>query len=123
MDTITSWIALPLGYVMEWCYLLVHNYGLAIILFTLLTKVIMIPISVWLQKNSIKMVEMQPGLNRIKAKYYGDLDTITEEQSKLYKEKHYNPFSNLIPLAIQLILLMGVVGVIYNPLQYLFHLP
>lgn len=60
MDVITKWIALPLGYVMEWCYNLLSNYGLAIILLTLLTKIIILPISVWVQKNSIKMVEMQP---------------------------------------------------------------
>lgn len=122
MDVITKWIALPLGYVMEWCYNLLSNYGLAIILLTLLTKIIILPISVWVQKNSIKMVEMQPEINRIKAKYFGDADTIADEQSKLYKAKKYNPLASLIPLLIQIILLMGVVGVIYNPFDYLFHL-
>ena len=122
MDVLTKWIALPLGYVMEWCYNLLSNYGLAIILFTLLTKIIILPISVWVQKNSIKMVEMQPEINRIKAKYFGDADTIADEQSKLYKAKKYNPLASLIPLLIQIILLMGVVGVIYNPFDYLFHL-
>lgn len=107
---------------MEWCYNLLSNYGLAIILFTLLTKIIILPISVWVQKNSIKMVEMQPEINRIKAKYFGDADTIADEQSKLYKAKKYNPLASLIPLLIQIILLMGVVGVIYNPFDYLFHL-
>ena len=123
MDTVISWLALPLGYIMEWCYRLIGNYGAAIIVFTLLTKVLLLPLSVWVQKNSIKMVEMQPALNRIKARFFGDPDTIAEEQSKLYKAKKYNPLASLIPLAAQLILLMGVVGVIYNPLDCLFHLP
>ena len=122
MDVLTKWIALPLGYVMEWCYNLLSNYGLAIILFTLLTKIIILPISVWVQKNSIKMVEMPPEINRIIAKYFGHADTIADEQSKLYKAKKYNPLASLIPLLIQIILLMGVVGVIYNPFDYLFHL-
>ena len=43
MDTLTKWIAFPLGYIMEWCYELTGNYGLAIILFTLLTKIILLP--------------------------------------------------------------------------------
>ncbi len=123
MDSLTSIIALPLGFVMQWCYKLISNYGLAIILFTFLTKIILLPLSVWVQKNSIKMVEMQPELNRIKAKFFGDGDTIAEEYSKLYKKKKYNPLASLIPLVIQLVLLMGVVGVIYNPFDYLFHLP
>lgn len=123
MDTVIRWLALPLGYIMEWCYRFIGNYGVAIIVFTLLTKVILLPLSVWVQKNSIKMVEMQPAINRIKARFFGDPDTIAEEQSKLYKAKKYNPLASLIPLAAQLILLMGVVGVIYNPLDHLFHLP
>ena len=81
MDTIISWLALPLGFIMEWCYRLIGNYGIAIIIFTLFTKIILLPLSVWVQKNSIKMVEMQPALNRIKARYFGDPDTIAEEQS------------------------------------------
>lgn len=121
MDTLTQWIALPLGFIMEWCYSFVRDYGIAIIVFTLLTKIIILPISVWVQKNSIKMVEMQPAINRIKAKFFGDADTIADEQSKLFKEKKYNPLASLIPLLIQVVLLMGVVGVIYNPFDYLFH--
>lgn len=122
MQTLLNWISIPLGYVMEWCYALIPNYGVAIILFTLLTKIVLLPISVWVQKNSIKMVEMQPAINRIKAKFFGDADTIAEEQSKLYKAKKYNPLASLIPLVIQLILLMGVVEVIYHPFDYLFHM-
>ena len=51
---------------MYFCYYLVHNYGLAIILFTLISKIVLLPVSVWVQKNSIKMVKMQPEINRIK---------------------------------------------------------
>ena len=122
MDALTSWIALPLGFVMNWCYALINNYGVAIILFTFLSKIILLPLSVWIQKNSIKMVEMQPELNRIKARYFGDADTIAEEESKLYKKHKYSPLATLLPLAVQIILLLGVVAVIYNPMQYLFHL-
>lgn len=123
MDALTGWIALPLGFIMQWCYRFIQNYGLAIILFTLITKIIILPLSVWVQKNSIKMVKMQPELNRIKAKFFGDADTIADEESKLYKKNRYNPLASLVPLIIQIVLLMGVVGVIYHPFDYLFHLP
>ncbi len=118
---ITGWIALPLGYIMDFCYKFLGNYGLAIIVFTLITKIIILPLSVWVQKNSIKMVEMQPQINRIKAKYFGDPDTAADEQAKLMKEKKYNPLASLIPLLVQIVLLMGVVGVIYNPFNHLFR--
>ena len=123
MNKLIDWIAIPLGFVMKLCFEIISNYGLAIILFTLLTKIIILPLSVWVQKNSIKMVRMQPALNRIKAKFFGDKDTIADEQSKLYKEYKYNPLASLVPLIIQIVLLMGVVGVIYNPMNHLFHMP
>ena len=122
MDTITSIIAYPLGFVMELCHRFISDYGLAIIVFTLLTKIIILPLSIWVQKNSIKMVQMQPELNRIKAKFFGDSDSAADEETKLYKKYKYNPLASLVPLVVQIILLMGVVGVIYNPFDYLFHL-
>lgn len=123
MNAIINAIAIPLGVIMKWCFRLISNYGLAIILFTLLTKIILLPLSVWVQKNSIKMVRMQPELNRIKAKFFGDKDTIADEESKLYKKHKYNPLASLIPLVMQIVLLMGVVGVIYNPMNHLFNMP
>ena len=122
MEVIESVIAYPLGFVMELCYRLLGNYGVAIIAFTLITKIILLPLSVWVQKNSIKMVQMQPELNRIKAKFYGDKDTIADEEAKLYKQYKYNPLASIIPLLVQILLLMGVVAVIYNPFDYLFHM-
>ena len=112
MEKISEWIAVPLGAVMDWCYGFLLNYGWAILLFTLISKIILLPISVWVQKNSIKMVEIQPAVNRIKAKYYGDADTIAEEQAKMYKEKGYHPMASLVPLFLQIVILMGVVAVI-----------
>ena len=112
-----------LGPVMALCYNITKNYGLAIILFTLFSKIVLLPISIWVQKNSIKMVRMQPELNQIKIDHFGDGDTISEEQQKLYKANKYNPLASLIPLAIQIILLMGVVEVIYHPFEYLLKVP
>ncbi len=92
------------------CYRIIPNYGLSIILFTLLSKVILIPISVLVQYNSIKMVKMYPDMNRIKAAYFGNKDKIAEENYKLYKKMNYHPMLDLVPVIVQLIILMGVVG-------------
>ncbi len=112
MERISEWIAVPLGAVMDWCYGFLMNYGWAILLFTLISKIILLPISVWVQKNSIKMVEIQPAVNRIRARYYGDADTIAEKQAEMYKEKGYHPMASLVPLFLQIVILMGVVAVI-----------
>lgn len=109
------------GPFMRVCYQIVKNYGLAIILFTFISKVILFPLSYWLQLNSIKMVKMTPALNRIKAKYFGNKDAIADEQAKLYKEHKYNPLASLIPLLIQIVLLMAVVEVISHPMGYLLN--
>lgn len=122
MEFLESVIGYPLGFLMNLCYRLFTNYGVAIIAFTLLTKFVLLPLSVWVQKNSIKMVQMQPAINRIKAKHFGDADTIADEEAKLYKQNKYSPLASIIPLAVQILLLMGVVAVIYNPFQYLFNM-
>ena len=98
--------------VMNGCYALCHNYGLAIILFTLASKIVLLPVSIWVQKNSIKMVKMQPEINFLNVKFFGDKDRIAEEQAKIFKREKYHPMASIIPLIIQLVLLMGVIEVI-----------
>ena len=117
---IMYYICLPLGYLMKWCWMLVGNYGWAIILFTLATKLVLLPLSVWIHKNTIQMVKIQPDLNFLKVNHYGDLDTIADEQGKLYKKHKYHPMLSLVPLIVQVVLLLGVVEIIYHPLSYLF---
>lgn len=104
-----------LGWVMSLSWKCIPIYPLTVLLFTVLTRVILLPVNIWVQKNSIKVVEIQPELNRIKAKYYGDRDRINEEMAALYKREKYHPFASLIPLAVQLILLMGVIEVVKAP--------
>ena len=68
------------------------------------------------------MVKMQPDINEIKINYFGDKDKIAEEQDKLYKKEKYNAFASLIPLLVQILLLMGLVGVINQPLTHIVKL-
>ena len=108
-----------LGYIMHYCYNMFNNYGIAIILFTILSKIVLLPLSIMIQKESIKMVKMQPKINRIKINYFGDSNAIAEETSKLYKDEKYNALASLFPLIIQIILLLGLVSVINHPLTHL----
>lgn len=111
-----------LGSIMKFCYDLFNNYGIAIILFTIFSKIVLLPISIWVQKNSIKMVKMQPSINRIKINYFGDKDKIADEESKLYKKEKYNAFTSIIPLMVQIILLLGLVEVINHPLSHIVNI-
>lgn len=101
-----------LTWIMNGCYSFCHNYGLAIILFTFCSKIVLLPVSLWTYMNSITMVKIQPDINFLKVKYYGQKDAIAEEQAKLFKKAKYHPLASTIPLIIQLLLLMGVVGTI-----------
>ena len=113
----------PLGWLMKVGYDLLHNYGLAIIFFTLLTKVILFPMSLWVHRNGVRMVRIEPVVNRLKIRYFGDQDRIADETAKLYKKEHYSPFATVIPVAVQLLLLLGLIQVIYHPLTYVLRLP
>lgn len=108
---------------MTFCYFLVKDYGFSIILFTLLTKAILFPLSIATQKNSIRMVQMQPELNALKIKYIDDKDKFTDEQLALYKKFKYNPFLDTLPLLLQIPIVLGLVGVVYRPLSYVLNLP
>ena len=108
-----------LGKLMAFLYNIFSNYGISIIVFTIISKIILLPLSILVQKNSIKMVRIQPLINKIKIKYFGDKETQAEEESKLYKKEGYNAFTSLIPLIIQIVLLIGLVEVINHPLTHI----
>ena len=112
-----------LGYVMRFCYHITGDYGSSIILFTLLTKAILFPLSILTQINSIRMVKLQPKLDELKIKYIDDKDAFTDNQIKLYKEYRYNPFLDAVPLLLQIPIVLGLVGVVYRPLSYVLNIP
>lgn len=110
-------ISLPLSALLRLCRDLLHNNVLAIVLFTLLTKVILLPVSAWVQKNGIAMVKLMPEINRLKIKYYGDKDTIADETQLLYKREKYSPFASTVPMIVQLVLLIGVIEAVKQVLN------
>lgn len=115
----SRFIIIPFGYLMRFCYNLFSNYAVAIILFTFFTKIILLPVSIWTHTNSLRLVKLQPELNYLKAKYYGDKETISNEQLKLYKTEKYHPLLGIIPMLLQFFLLGCVIDIIYNPLSYI----
>ena len=81
---ITELVGVPLAALLRLCWQWMGDFTLALVVFTLLTKVILLPVSLWVQSNSIRLVALTPELNRLKLKYYGDKDTIAEETLVLY---------------------------------------
>lgn len=96
------------------CYDLTGSWWAAIALFTAIIKLALMPLALWCQWNSIVMVRLMPALNRIKVKHFGDQETIGEKQNQLNKEYHYHPLLSLVPLAVQVLILFGLVEVIHG---------
>ena len=112
----------PLGFVMLGCYLITgNNYALAITLFTLITKLALLPLSVKQQKEQAKMAIFQPKLKRIQEKYGNNKERYNEEIQKLYTEEGYNPMSGCLPSLIQFPILFGVIDVVYKPIYHIFR--
>ncbi len=107
-----EWITTLFTNVINWCYQLLNNYGYAIILFTFISKIILLPVSLWTYFNSITMIKIQPEVNELKVKYFGQKDELAEAQSRLFKERGYHPLASTIPLILQLVLLVGVTAAI-----------
>lgn len=102
------------GWLMDACHQLCPNWWADIVIFTFITKVLQFPVSLWCQANSLKMVSLMPATNRIKIEHYGDSDAIGEETAALFKRERYHPMLSLVPLAIQIVILMAFVKVIYG---------
>lgn len=111
-------LAGALSLILQPCYDISQNWWIAILLFTIIVKILLLPMSLWCQKNSIVMVQMMPDLYRIKIKYFGDREAIGEKQNDMYKEKHYHPMLSLVPLAVQILILFGLVDVIHGITDY-----
>ncbi len=121
MEIINSVFGTPLGWIMRLCYDIVQDYGITIILFTLVSKIILLPISLLVQKNSIKMVKLQPEIDEIRSLYAGDKERIAEEQYKLFEREGYSPAVGCLPTVLQIPIILGLIQVIYHPLQHLFR--
>jgi len=102
------------AWLMNWCHAWCPNWWADIVIFTLITKVIQFPLSLWCQANSLKMVSLMPESNRIKMNHYGDKDAIGDATAALFRREHYHPLLSLVPLAIQIVILMCFVKVIYG---------
>ena len=112
----------PFGWIMRLIYDLVDNYALAILLFTIFTKLILFPISYKQQKNSAKMQRFNPKLEKLRKKYKDDPKKMQEEQMKLYQEENINPGASCLPMFLQFFILFGILDVVYKPLSFILKM-
>jgi YidC/Oxa1 family membrane protein insertase len=122
MNFLFTLFGTPLGFIMWGCYLVVQNIGIAIMLFTLIVRVAMFPISVKQQKNTSKSQLFAPRVKEIQQKHRGNTQKMQEEMQKLQKEG-YNPVGGCLPMILTMIILFGVLDVVYKPMTYFERIP
>ncbi len=114
----------PLGYVMEFIYkFLVSDYGLSLVLFTVLLRVAMFPLRVKQQKSTARMAAYQPMIQEIQKKYAKDQKRQQEELMRLQQEYGYSPTAGCLPMLLNFLVLFGIIEVVYRPLTYILHIP
>ena len=107
------------GYVLNFIYELVKNYGLAIIIFSVLIKILMIPISIKQQKTIKKSAKIQSKMKEIQFKYKNNPEQLNQATMELYKSENMSPFSGCLSGIIQIILLFAVFYLVRSPLTYM----
>ena len=119
MNAIFSIFAGPLGYLMRWIYSLGMGYFLALLIFTLLTRLILFPLSINNQKNQADRARLAPRLERLQKKYGQDRQKMMEKQQELYEREGVKMTGGCLPMLVQMLVLFSVIAVIYKPLTYI----
>ena len=112
----------PLGWLMWAMYQVVHSYGWAIILFTVVTKLLLIPLAIKQQKSTVKMQILQPKMQEIQTKYKNNPQKMNEELQALYQRENYSMTAGCLPMLIQFPIIFGLLDVIYRPLTHLLRI-
>ena len=107
-----SWLEKILKVLLEVFYFLIPNYGVAIILLTILTKALLIPLSKKGTESTAKMSALQPKLQELQTKYKDDPEALNNAMAKLYKEEGINPMGSCWPMLIQFPIFIGLYGLL-----------
>ncbi len=122
MDPTATWNALivsPLADGLRFLYSIFGNYGIAILVFTVLVRIVMLPLSIQQLKSSKAMQELQPQIQALQKKYAKDKEKLSQEQMKLYKDAGVNPLGGCLPTVIQMPIWIGL----YSALSILSQTP
>lgn len=107
-----------LGHVLRVIYEIVQNYGWSIIAFTILVKVLLLPLTIKQTKSTKAMQDIQPKLQEIQEKYKDKPEKQQQEIMKLYQEAKINPLAGCLPLLIQMPIIIGLFSVLRDPVAY-----
>lgn len=111
------------GYLLEFLYNITSNYGLAIILFTIVIKLIFLPFSIKQQRTMKKSAKIQEKMKVIQFKYKNNPEKMNQEMMNLYKNEKMSPFSGCFTAIIQFLLLFSIFYLVRSPLTFMEKIP
>ena len=114
-----GFIAKPIGYLLALIYKLVGNYGISLIILTVIVKLILYPLYAKQIKSTANMSDMSEKAKEIQRRYANDKEKQNEEMQKLYAEAGFNPMSGCLPMLIQFPIIMGLFALLRNPMKYM----
>lgn len=114
-------VTIPFGWLLSWLYDFTSSYGWALILFAIIVKVVLLPISAKSKKSSMKMSRLQPRLTAIQQKYADDQAKMNEEMQALYKSENVSMGGGCLWSFIPLLILFPLYSVVREPIQYMLH--
>ena len=120
MGAILDVIARAMGWILRSLYDATLNYGLAIILFTVFIKLLLIPLSLKQQRTMKKTQEIQPVLLKLQEKYKDNQQKLAEEMQKIYQDKKVNPFSGCLLLLVQIPIIYAMFFAIAQPVKFMY---
>ena len=118
---ISDIIRVPFGYLLDWLYTFTNNYGLALILFSLIVKLVLLPMSVKSKKSMLKMSRLSPQVKALEAKYGDDKQKYQLAVQQMYKEEGVSMGGGCLWSFIPLIILLPLYYVIREPITYMMH--
>lgn len=107
------------GYLLNWLYDIFNNYGIAILIFSVVLRIILIPITIKQQKSMKKSAELQAEMSEIQKKYKNNSEKLNQETIELYKREKMSPFSGCLSSILQLIIILSVFWLVSQPLTYM----
>ena len=107
------------GYLLNWLYQIFNNYGIAIIIFSIILKIILIPITIKQQKSLKKSAELQKEMTEIQKKYKNNPEKLNQATIELYKREKMSPFSGCLSSILQIIIILSVFWLVSQPLTYM----
>ncbi len=119
MNTIIGWIAGPLGMLLSFLYDFFGNYGISIIVFTVIVKACLFPLYADQIKHSARMADVQPKMQALQKKYANDKETLNIKMMELYKEEKFNPMRGCLPMLIQMPIIFGLFALLRNPTLFI----